>query len=71
MPSFKANGLGFMDPDLVVATRNSVETYMDIKPVPPPAKLYTNQFVGSVKLTEAEWTQVEARVRASLPSMRS
>ena len=44
---------------------------MDIKPVPPPAQLYTNQFVGSVKLTEAEWAQVEARVRASLPSMRS
>ena len=70
VPSFKANGLGFMDPDLVAATRESVETYMDIKPVPPVAQLFTNQFVGSVKLTDAEWAQVEQRVRAALPTMR-
>jgi NitT/TauT family transport system substrate-binding protein len=70
VPSFKANGLGFMDPDLVAATRESVETYMDIKPVPPIAQLFTNQFVGSVKLTEAEWAQVEKRVRSTLPTMR-
>jgi NitT/TauT family transport system substrate-binding protein len=70
VPSFKANGLGFMDPDLVAATRESVETYMDIKPVPPPALLYTNRFVGSVKLTDAEWAQVERRVRSALPIMR-
>jgi hypothetical protein len=29
--------------------------------VPPPAQLYTNQFVGSVKLTDAEREQVEQR----------
>jgi NitT/TauT family transport system substrate-binding protein len=70
VPSFKANGLGFMDPDLVAATRESVESYMDIKPLPPVAKLFTNQFVGSVKLTDAEWAQVEQRVRSTLPTMR-
>jgi NitT/TauT family transport system substrate-binding protein len=68
--SFKANGLGFMDPDLVAATRESVESYMDIKPLPPVAQLFTNQFVGSVKLTDAEWAQVEQRVRSTLPTMR-
>jgi NitT/TauT family transport system substrate-binding protein len=70
VPSFKANGLGFMDPELVAATRESVESYMDIKPLPPVAKLFTNQFVGSVKLTDAEWAQVEQRVRSTLPTMR-
>ena len=71
VPAFKNNGLGFMDPDLVGVTRQSVETYMDIKTVPPVDKLYTNRFAGTVKLTEAEWTAVEQRVRNSLPSMKS
>jgi len=44
---------------------------MEIKPVPPLDRLFTNQFVGSVKLTEAEWSQVEGRVRSTLPAMRS
>lgn len=70
VPSFKSGGLGFMDPDLVAATRESVETYMDIKTIPPVAKLFSNQFIGSVKLTDAEWSQVEQRVRSSLPSVR-
>ena len=70
VPAFKTNGLGFMDPDLVGVTRQSVETYMDIKTVPPVDKLYTNQFVGSVKLSDAEWTAVEQRVRGTLPAMK-
>ena len=69
-PTFKKSGLGFIDPDLVAVTRQSVETYMDIKTVPPADKLYTNQFVGSVKLSDAEWTSVEQRVRSSLPAMK-
>ena len=36
----------------------------------PANQLYTNQFVGSVKLEPAQWTEVEQRVKKELPSMR-
>jgi NitT/TauT family transport system substrate-binding protein len=68
--AFEQHGLGYMDPDLVAVTRKSVETYMDIKGIPPAAELFTNRFVGSVKLTEAEWKEVGERVRKTLPAMR-
>jgi len=70
VPSFKEHGLGTIDPQLAEVTRQSVETYMGIKNIPPVKDLYTNQFVGSVKLTAAEWTDVDQRVKKELPSMR-
>jgi len=70
VPSFKEHGLGTIDPQLAELTRQSVETYMGIKNIPPAKELYTNQFVGSVKLTPAEWAEVEQRVKKELPSMR-
>jgi NitT/TauT family transport system substrate-binding protein len=70
VPSFKSHGLGFIDPELVAETRQSVITYMDIKTVPPADRLFTNRFVGNVTLSDAEWHAVEQRVRASLPSLR-
>ena len=48
----------------------SVETYMDIKGIPPASELFTNRFTGHVKLTDAEWSQVDQRVRGFLPAMR-
>ncbi len=68
VPAFKEHGLGYLDPQLAEETRHSVETYMGIKNIPPATQLYTNKFVGSVKLTPAEWTAVEARVKNELPS---
>lgn len=59
--SFKRNGLGYMDPALIATTVNTVKTYMDAKNLPELDKLYTNQFVGRVTLTEAEWQPVEIR----------
>jgi NitT/TauT family transport system substrate-binding protein len=70
VPSFKAHGLGYMDPELLTEARQSVETYMDMKNVPPLAQLFTDRFTGSVKLTDAEWAQVEARIPKELPSMK-
>lgn len=70
VPSFKEHGLGTIDPQLTEVTRQSVETYMGIKNIPPANQLYTNQFVGLVKLTPAEWSEVEQRVKKELPSMR-
>jgi NitT/TauT family transport system substrate-binding protein len=70
VPSFHEHGLGYIDPQLAEVTRQSVETYMNIKDIPLAKDLYTNQFVGSVKLSDAEWSSVEQRVRKTLPSMR-
>jgi NitT/TauT family transport system substrate-binding protein len=65
--SVKLNGLGYMDPALVATTANTVKTYMDVKNAPELDKLYTNRFVGSVKLSEAEWQAVEARSEKYIP----
>jgi len=66
--AFKQHGLGYIDPQLAEVTRQSVETYMGIKNIPPANQLYSDQFVGSVKLTPDEWKAVEARVAKELPS---
>lgn len=68
--AFKEHGLGYIDPKLAEITRKSVETYMGIEKIPPEDQLYTNQFVGQVQLTPAEWTAVEQRVPKELPSLR-
>ena len=65
--SVKLNGLGYMDPALVATTANTVKTYMDVKSPPELEKLFTNQFVGSVKLSETEWQAVEARSEKYIP----
>src|SRR4051812_10338256 len=67
VPSVKQNGLGFMDPELVATTASTVKTYMGVADLPAADKLYTNQFVGSVKLSDAEWSAVESRSQKFLP----
>ena len=67
MPSVKQNGLGFMEPELVATTASTVKTYMGVANLPAVDKLYTNQFVGSVKLSDAEWSAVESRSQKFLP----
>ena len=56
------HGVGYADPaayvkmtDLIVAASSAPG---DKKP--DPASLYTNDFVGKLKLTDAEWKQVKA-----------
>jgi NitT/TauT family transport system substrate-binding protein len=70
VPSFKMHGLGYMDPELIDVARQSVATYMDMKNLPPVAEMFSNRFVGAAKLTDAEWSQVEERVKRTLPSMK-
>jgi hypothetical protein len=60
-----------MDPELVATTAKTVETYMGAKNVPPTETLFTNKFVGPIKLTEAEWTEVEKRSEKFLPRKNS
>jgi NitT/TauT family transport system substrate-binding protein len=70
-PAFRDIALGYMDPALMAETRQSVETYMDVKNLPPVDKMYTNKFVGSTKLSKEEWATVEARSKQYHPSRKS
>jgi NitT/TauT family transport system substrate-binding protein len=71
VPPVKQHGLGYMDPELVATTAKSVETYMGVKFAGPVDTLYTNKFVGPVKLTETEWAEVEKRSEKFLPRKSS
>src|SRR5947209_17519822 len=67
VPPVREHGLGYMDPGLVSVTAKTVETYMGVKNAPPTQKLFTNKFVGAVKLTEPEWAEIEKRSEKYLP----
>jgi NitT/TauT family transport system substrate-binding protein len=71
VPAVRQHGLGYMDPDLVATTAKTVETYMGAKNVPATQTLFTNKFVGAVKLTEPEWAEVEKRSEKFLPRRSS
>ena len=61
------NGLGFMDPEMVKRTRETVITYMGAKDVPVADQLYTNAFAGKIKLTQAQWATVRESVKRYVP----
>jgi NitT/TauT family transport system substrate-binding protein len=67
VPAVKQHGIGYMDPILVATTALTVTTYMGVKTLPPTEKMFTNQFVGTAKLSEAEWDAVEQRSIKYLP----
>ncbi|HET7256635.1 MAG TPA: ABC transporter substrate-binding protein [Xanthobacteraceae bacterium] len=65
--AFKNNGLGYMEPALVEQTARTVETYMGVKNLPKTDTMFTNKFVGSARLTDAEWKSIEERSAKYLP----
>ena len=67
VPEVEKNGLGWMDPEVVKRTRETVVTYMGAKDVPPAERLFTNAFAGKVKLTPAEWAAVRTSVARYVP----
>ncbi|HKH27587.1 MAG TPA: ABC transporter substrate-binding protein [Sphingomicrobium sp.] len=67
----RKNGVGYMDPELVAITANTVQTYMGGKDLPAVDKMYTNKFIGSVKLTDQEWAAVQERSQKYLPKKAS
>lgn len=71
VPAVKQHGVGYMDPELVATTAKTVETYMGVKNAAPIETLFSNKFVGPVKLTEAEWAEVEKRSEKYLPRKSS
>jgi len=66
-PEIEKNGLGWMDPEMVKRTRETVITYMGAKDVPAAEQLFTNAFVGKVKLTPAQWAGVRDAVKRYIP----
>jgi NitT/TauT family transport system substrate-binding protein len=70
VPAFRDNGLGFMDPALVAQTAKTVETYMGGTKLPSVEKMFTNQFIGTAKLTPEEWQAVESRSAKFAPSSK-
>lgn len=67
VPAFKNDGLGFMEPALVQQTAETVATYMGVKSLPKTDTMYTNKFVGTVKLSDTEWKATEERSEKYLP----
>ena len=63
VPAFKKDGLGYMEPALVEQTARTVETYMGVKNLPKTDTMFTNKFVGSARLTDAEWKSSRRTVR--------
>lgn len=70
VPAFRNNGLGFMDPVLVAETAKTVETYMSGTKLPAVDKMFTNQFIGTAKLSADEWQAVETRSVRYAPSSK-
>jgi ABC-type nitrate/sulfonate/bicarbonate transport system substrate-binding protein len=67
VPEVEANGLGHMDAEMVRRTRETVMAYMGASGAPPAEALYTNAFVGKVKLSTADWARVKDSVKRYLP----
>jgi NitT/TauT family transport system substrate-binding protein len=63
----KQHGLGYMEPSLVEQTAQSVKTYMGATALPDAPSMFTNKFVGAVRLTDSEWKSTEERARKYLP----
>ena len=49
------NGLGWHNPEKVDYTLKTVNTFLKLPTMPSVASIYTNDFVGNVRLTDEEW----------------
>jgi NitT/TauT family transport system substrate-binding protein len=67
VPAFKQHGLGYMEPSLVEQTAQSVISYMGVTTLPKTPSMFTNEFAGTVRLTDSEWKSTEERSRKYLP----
>ena len=59
----KENGLGWHDPAKLEFTLRTVNTYLKLPSPPPASSIYTNKFVGGVKLTDAEWRKAREQAK--------
>jgi ABC-type nitrate/sulfonate/bicarbonate transport system substrate-binding protein len=63
-PGPKAHGLGYYDPAEVRENVQTAQEFLKLEKPVDPERIFTNQYVGSVKLTSAEWTQTEESVKS-------
>ena len=70
-PAVEKHGLGWMDEEDQIKTRNVVIKYMNAKNVPPVSELFTNRFAGNIKLTAAEWARAKDLAAPYDPSKKS
>ncbi|WJR77898.1 ABC transporter substrate-binding protein [Bradyrhizobium sp. NP1] len=63
-PGPKKNGLGWFVPEEVKSSVEVAKTYLELKNDINPEKVYTNKYLGSVRLTDDEWAGVEKGVKS-------
>lgn len=63
-PGPKQNGLGWFVPAEVAASVDTAKTYLEIKKDINPETIYSNKYLGTVKLTDQEWASVEQRSKS-------
>jgi len=51
------NGLGWHDPAKVEYTLNTVNTYLKLPKMPPVSSIYTNDYVGNIRMTDQDWAR--------------
>ncbi len=66
-PEAEKHGLGYMDLEMVNRTRQTVINYMGATDVPPADQMFSNAFVGKVKLTAAQWAAAREGARRYVP----
>ncbi len=59
----KTHGLGWHNPTKLEDTLRTVNTFLKLPAPPPASSIYTNEFVGNVKLTDEEWRAAEEKAK--------
>jgi NitT/TauT family transport system substrate-binding protein len=62
----RRNGLGWHDEAKIRRTVEIGDTYLKLPNTPAPGTVYTNQYVGNVKLSDAEWAKTRELAKAFL-----
>jgi NitT/TauT family transport system substrate-binding protein len=62
-PASKEHGLGYYIPEEVAQNVALATEFLSLQKHVDPSKVFTNNFVGTVKLTPAEWDKVEQSVK--------
>jgi hypothetical protein len=63
-PGPKQHGLGYFEPREVAENVAIAKEYLSLEKPVAPANIFSNKYIGSAKLTPAEWDSVEASVKS-------